>query len=388
MNRLFYGNFDFEYQLSGREGTLPATVRRRNDELQPVWSVFAEESDAILFPGECEPGFFESLQSAGLACTTVRDALEKIPNSVEVCPWGWSQSVLDWAKRRGLAAHSPPRDAVRLANSRRYSVQWEQEWSCGLAGAGPVGSLNELRDGIHRLSAKSDRWVVKADFGMSARERILGRGRELTDAHSHWVAKRLRQDGVVVLEPWVEIIREAGIQLTVPQHGAVVLEGITGLLTDEFGTFRGSRFDPAVESDDCWANAISVAMRAAERIQSLGYFGPLGIDATLYRDSSGSERLRPLQDINARFTMGRLSLGLRRLLRPGEAGVWLHERWPIDTPESPRLRFEETVRRHSVRLRFIRTSPFSLCGLPVSHGTFAVVGDRSELLPLVPNLGE
>ena len=103
----------------------------------------------------------------------------------------------------------------------------------------------------------------------------------------------------------------------------------------------------------------------------------------LYRDSSGSERLRPLQDINARFTMGRLSLGLRRLLRPDEAGVWLHQRWPVDTPKSPRLRFEETVQRYPKGLRAVRTSPFSLCGQPVSHGTFAVMGNQSELLPFV-----
>ena len=65
-------------------------------------------------------------------------------------------------------------------------------------------------------------------------------------------------------------------------------------------------------------------MRIAQRVQQLGYFGPLGIDAMQYRDEAGAIRLRPLQDVNARYTMGRLALGFGRVLRPGWCGTWGH----------------------------------------------------------------
>jgi hypothetical protein len=73
-----------------------------------------------------------------------------------------------------------------------------------------------------------------------------------------------------------------------------------------------------------WQPAIEIARRAAVELQQLGYFGPLGIDAARYRNQDGDLCLRPLQDINARYTFGRLSLGWRRWLQPGECGSWLH----------------------------------------------------------------
>jgi hypothetical protein len=43
-----------------------------------------------------------------------------------------------------------------------------------------------------------------------------------------------------------------------------------------------------------------------------------------YRDDTGAIRVRPLQDVNARYTMGRLALGFARLLPSGWCGSWLH----------------------------------------------------------------
>jgi len=100
--------------------------------------------------------------------------------------------------------------------------------------------------------------------------------------------------------------------------------GVTPLLVDRSGVYRGSRFGcPAHELEE-WQPAVEIAMRVAGRLQSLGYFGPLGIDAMRYRDNTGEIRLRPLQDLNARYTMGRLALGFVRLLPLGWCGSWLH----------------------------------------------------------------
>jgi hypothetical protein len=56
-----------------------------------------------------------------------------------------------------------------------------------------------------------------------------------------------------------------------------------------------------------------------------GYFwkmiAPMGIDAAIYRDPSGIMRLKPIIEINPRYTMGRLALELARHHAPGSAGL-------------------------------------------------------------------
>ena len=76
---------------------------------------------------------------------------------------------------------------------------------------------------------------------MSARERTLGRGSPASPQAVQWVQKQLTQNDAVYFKPWVERIEELGIQFTIPPTGEPVLEGITPLLTDHLGTYRGSR---------------------------------------------------------------------------------------------------------------------------------------------------
>ena len=107
------------------------------------------------------------------------------------------------------------------------------------------------------------------------------------------------------------------MQFTIPKEGEPLFEGITPLLTDHLGTYRGSRFRGArcqFARVDEFPAVLEIVTQAARRIQQLGYFGPLGIDAMRYRTAEGQVRWRPLQDINARLTMGRLALGLERIV--------------------------------------------------------------------------
>jgi hypothetical protein len=119
----------------------------------------------------------------------------------------------------------------------------------------------------------------------------------------------------------VERIDEAGLQWTVPKTGAPILEGVTTLLTDVLGQYEGSVFGLTGEALARWESAIESTRRAVEELAQLGYFGPVGIDALRYRDANGDERIRALQDINARWTMGRLALGWQRIMTHG---TWRH----------------------------------------------------------------
>jgi len=55
-------------------------------------------------------------------------------------------------------------------------------------------------------------------------------------------------------------------------------------------------------------------------LERAGHRGPVGIDAFVYRTAEGGRRLKPIVEINPRYTMGRLTLELMKQVCPGSRG--------------------------------------------------------------------
>lgn len=381
MVTLFLGNYEFEHRLSWRdERPLSGPVRKLAEDLASVWLAVAADDDVIWTPAPVEPGFFEGARQAGLPRVRAAGSERDVPSDAQLSPWGWTDSLHDWCQTNGWSCDAPAESVVREVNSRLFSVRLEQEWDVGLEATAVVRSQHDLQEATRRLPADAAGWAIKAEFGMSGRERILGRGREVSAEHSNWLAKRLARDGAAVFEPWVDHVEETGVQFTVPKAGPPVFEGLTPMIADASGTYRGSRIvdEKLVKR---WSAAIDVCRRAAERIQQLGYFGPLGIDAAYYREGDGSLGLRPLQDINARYTMGRLALGFRRLLQPGEAATWLHLNRKSAGVKQADTDWESWLADQlPADSRFLRTSPLRVADRETEHITVLVIAESSETL--------
>ena len=390
MKRLFIGNYDFEHQLSAAGGwEPPESIRRLNAELATVWIAIADDGDFIRTPAQGESTFFEEMAAVGLPNVRPVTNEREITDLVELVPWGWTEEIRNRADQQGWNYSTPPQTVVTESNSRRFSFQCEQEWNIGLEGAVVIDSVETLAESIRRLPKGDDRWVVKAEYSMSARERVLGQGSQLPEPTLHWAQKRIERDGVVFLEPWVDRIAEAGLQFTIPQSGKPVCEGVTPLLTGERGEYLGNRFAVHDDIESIWSSSIETAQQVALKLQAKGYFGPLGIDAVRYRDRDGELRLRPLQDINARYTMGWLALGFRGLLQPGETGTWLHLRQPHASIDKLKEWSTEIQQRLPAEARMIRTSPWEINGKPVRQGTVVLrspsqsVQDEAERIAFV-----
>ena len=377
MKRLFVGNFHFEQLLGCSSGnTLPSSLQRLNEELACAWITMAEEGDAVWVPKSVEPEYFDQLARSGLPRVNPISAGSELPETFELCPRGWSSDIQDSSAWHHCEFSAPPLETVRQVNSRRFSFQQEQHENVGIPGSAMIQSIEQLDDILQNLKNDKQAWVVKAEFSMSARERLLGTGRSMSIPDRNWALKRLERGGVLFFEPWVQRIAEVGLQFDIPISEPPELLGITPLLTDSYGRYCGSGFETEAASGQNWESAIVVAKRACEEMQSRGYFGPVGIDAVRYLDEHGREQLRPLQDINARWTMGRLSLGLQRLLKPGESGIWWHTRWPTESSAAPRIAYQQFEKMLPPQVRAIRTSPFSVNGQPVAYATIALIGER------------
>jgi hypothetical protein len=192
-----------------------------------------------------------------------------------------------------------------------------------LPGSAVLRTVAEVVSHIDEHAQDNAGWVLKANYGMSGRERTLGRGNQLAEPVLNWIRKRCVQGGVVY-EPWLERIDEAGLQWNIPKDGEPQLLGITPLMSDAIGTYRGSLISGSDAELGTWKSAVGVTRQVMQRLQEHGYFGPVGIDAMHYRAASDEILCRPVQDLNARYTMGRLALGLKRFVPAGHNADWLH----------------------------------------------------------------
>ena len=332
MSRLFVGNFHFEHELAASSGgNLSAELHRMSAERVVSWISQADAGDLIWTPEPISSDFWQSLASHGLPGVRGIVDLNSVPTKVKtVVPWGWSS----WTRSIGGKSVTPTDAAVRQGNSREWSHALEQQLEVALPGAARLARIEDLAESVSRSASKfgepvdDHAWVVKANLGMAARERLLGRGPTLTPTQQNWLRRRLHDDEAVFFEPWLRRRAEVGIQWTLPPHGQgqPKLEGLTPLLCNPQGGYRGSEFSLDTGIPREWQHAVEVCEQTAKRLQAVGYWGPLGIDAAIYEDAAGTAHVRPLQDINARYTMGRLALGFRRMLRVGECGVWRHGR--------------------------------------------------------------
>lgn len=371
MSQVFFGNFNFEYLLAGGNySSLPASIQRINAELATCWMLVAQEGDYLVLPQTVDEEFWDRMQLAGFPSVNPILLGKSLPSKLlHFTPWGWTKELIQFAEKNRLEFHAPSLEAVQQANSRKFSALLEEEFQVALPEARMVTSFEEFSKAVQQLPAENPRWVVKNEFSNSARERIIGQGTNIIEAEQNWMTKRWKKNSPLFFEPWVNAIEEAGIHFTIPTkeeaEKEIVFDGVTPLLTDASGRYCGSRVVPHNNNAfiSTWQTAVEVGFQVATRLQAIGYFGPVGIDAMRFRQLDGSVGLRPLQEINARWTMGRLTLGLRKLLQPEEVASWLH------------LSSAENLSQQSKwnNVQTIPTSPTHIGNKPVQHQTLLCI---------------
>ena len=213
-------------------------------------------------------------------------------------------------------------------------------WLCTEQEVGTV--VDTLEDALGAVAAIRGRGhhrvVVKQAYGLAGDNSIRLWEPELLPAQRQWLTRALRQGRPLVVEPWLERELDFSVQLEMGPLG-LELCGYTGLLNDHRGQFLGNW---AEANHKCgWPARVAALLHGSEDISAclhrlygeifslleaelrrVDFVGPVSLDALVYRTPQGDCRLKPVVEINPRYTMGRLTVELMRQTCPECCGLF------------------------------------------------------------------
>jgi hypothetical protein len=276
-------------------------------------------------------------------------------------PWAWGPDSLEllqplFANVTGEVRTASERYNERIA--RLYSKAWSADflrsvlarsrrddeaaepWLCtedevGMAVSTLKGALEAIaairQRGHHRV-------VAKEALGVAGHNAIRLWEPEVLATQRSWLAHALQDGRQLVIEPWLEREVDFSVQLEMGPR-SLKLCGYTGLINDRKGQFQANwaaanydhripasvaaLFREPADISGCLQRLYSDILSLLEgELQRAGYVGPVGIDAFVYRTPRGGCRLKPIVEINPRYTMGRLTLELMKHTCPGSCGLF------------------------------------------------------------------
>ncbi len=187
-----------------------------------------------------------------------------------------------------------------------------------------VASMEALDEYIaHRALGPDDTWVAKAPWAASGRERVRRRGRKLESEMRVRTQRLLERYGELLIEPWMHRLADYGVAGIVgAQAGEHRVFPAHQLHSDKTGVFRGIRIadlETEAKLGSTFAEALAQSAHStAAALFAAGYRGPFGIDAFVYKDSAGRERLQSLCEINARLCFGLVARAQAEKLGQGD----------------------------------------------------------------------
>ena len=348
--KVFWFNAAAEHEVEhGLRYTPSASTLAAVRDLETVPMFLASAADVVLVRRAPSPKFLEGLASAGFSLPRFEEApLERSPWAAPrrigaiaaLQPWALSPradafAATARARASGDGARWLPsmralydkRTAARLCAALPEDPCWTDPARAARVATSWAAVL-EARDAFAALGHETR---LKPTFGAAGRGHCVLRG----EADGIVGQQLLARCGAVVVEPELEVVAQFSLRFRVDERGAVVV-GIGRCGSDARGRFehavigapdmglprelrrwlRGDGLDPArlERMAKAVGKVVDLETVAAK------FRGPLGVDALLVR-VEGTLRLRPLVDLNPRYTMGHLAHALRNHISPRAYGV-------------------------------------------------------------------
>ncbi|MBF0286815.1 MAG: DUF455 family protein, partial [SAR324 cluster bacterium] len=395
---VYFFNPTCEKQIVLGDATPSKMIRHLMTDLTALPMFFCKTDDVVLVEKTPSTGFLSKLQQIGFFIPEFVE-LETPPQSQRLSkleisqrkigslqPWGWSPTVMNFLEPllENLAANSKSISPTSWTSSfqQLFSKAWSaqllrnyleevpchEHWSCDVQVAGRVCcTLEEIKKQVDALwESGFPHIVIKAAYGSSGQDMIHLQNSKGWKKKYKWIRNILIKQQSVVVEPWLDKVMDLSLHFELYSDGKISISGITQFFTDSRGQYNGSvvgRFDAGLEkvllqflhyrpvrSQPKLLTQLfeDIASYLAPRLTRSGYAGPVGIDALVYRNRHQSGNhfcLKPIVEINPRFSMGRLSLELVKHLNHQRVGLWfiLNKKCIIDAGYENIVEFTKTL---------------------------------------------
>jgi uncharacterized ferritin-like protein (DUF455 family) len=260
------------------------------------------------------------------------------PGIAKLYSKAWSAALLNTILGRRRGDESQIKN-VKFSQSLLTSSPTD-DWLCTEAEVGmAVNSLDEALAAIVTIRRRGHhKIVIKEALGLAGSNAMRLFERDILESHRRWIANAVENGHQLVVEPWLERELDFSVQLEMT-GGGLKLSGYTGLINDAKGQFQANTAMPGHQKK-IPANLIAlfsgppdIAQRLHQlyaeilelletELRRVNYLGPVGIDAFAYRDAEEKIRLKPIVEINPRYTMGRLTVELMKHVAPGSRGLF------------------------------------------------------------------
>jgi hypothetical protein len=260
-----------------------------------------------------------------------------------ITPWLCDEAARRWTEQQGASWAGPDPEAVGAVHDKAFAQQASESLGYqprplrGLVNAFDPRDLADADGFVSALRAALAEWpewtggqfTLKPRLGSSGRGRFGGEADAIDEAALRGALPRFAERGGVLLEPWLDRSHDLSVLLHLdPDPSALaptVLLASLEQLVSASGVYQGhvgevdarGRVYSGCEWDEPMREA---AAALAGEARSRGYHGPCGVDGLVFRlKEAGTEPrevLRPLLELNARFTAGFVTLALVRRALP------------------------------------------------------------------------
>lgn len=330
---VFWFNPDAEEELAGKVSNR-ALIQVVKD-LELVMVALAKADDVVMVHQLPTLEHREALQLAGV----------ELPELVE-----WSDQaeveyrklneVRPWASTPAACARANEFGVIHLPTSRSLfskiehasllgEVLQRSEWPV-LCDPSTVGQRVTSVEEVNQVRRQEGypKWVIKSPISTAGRDRMrVSSGGAINEADRRRLEKMFEHSAELLMEPWLERVLDFSIQYDQGDHG-LKRRGVVALENTERGQFLAARLTrrpfERLDADERrmlfeggdgrgkWGMWLEEVLEPALQDWLGEYRGPVGVDAFLFRDSAGELRLKPVVEVNPRYTMGRVAVELGR----------------------------------------------------------------------------